>query len=313
MHGSSWWRRMRRASGRGVAMVSRARRLTCRLMGFSFLPRRWGSPSPGPAAGAGRRLPLEVSPPSPPSACPPPLQAQCQLCWRAPASRRRPRAGHQTPPRARAPPRSPDPDPDPDPVPDTQCEFVRLLLATPPQHSTQRRCPIFFTPPGPNPEQGCVPPEAEPQVASGRVACPPAARPSGGTGRHERHDPQQPGSPLPFPRPVMRLLRRSPHADGARRCRPGAPSPRRSRTAPQHATQARFCRGTQARGTVGSTPIPSSTRHESHVRQRIMMHRRSHRSQKCVIRSATHAANGIAANQSTQIGRYGKKWATDSL
>ena len=64
MHGSSWWRRMRRASGRGVAMVSRARRLTCRLMGFSFLPRRWGSPSPGPAAGAGRRLPLEVSPPS---------------------------------------------------------------------------------------------------------------------------------------------------------------------------------------------------------------------------------------------------------
>jgi len=63
-----------------------------------------------------------------------------------------------------APPGTAVPDAVPAPAPatvpeppDTQCEFVRLLFATPPQHSTQRRCSIFFTLPGPNSERGCLP------------------------------------------------------------------------------------------------------------------------------------------------------------
>jgi hypothetical protein len=81
------WRRIRATSGRRVAMVSRARRLTSRLMGFSFLPRRRGSPSPGPDAGAGRHWPLEVSAPS--HCRPARAHRRCRpsasASWRAPA------------------------------------------------------------------------------------------------------------------------------------------------------------------------------------------------------------------------------------
>ena len=119
-------------------MVSRARRLTLSFIMNSFLPRWRGSPSPGPAAGAGSEQVLPVSRLALKRRRQTrrALQAQCQPRWREPASRRSEphcRRGHcrrsgrgpcRRPGRChltRLRPRSTEPAP----APDTHCEFVR--------------------------------------------------------------------------------------------------------------------------------------------------------------------------------------------
>jgi hypothetical protein len=163
---------MRGTSGRRVAMVSRATRLLAPSLGPYPHPLRDGTQRTNSSQGTvgwrrtealGRTL-HAIAESAARLVVAGPWWARNRAGYARPSSiaslptrpRPPPAGAAPAPPRTAVPDAVPAPAPAtvPEPVPDTQCESVRLLFATPPQHSTQRRCSIFFTLPGPNSEQG---------------------------------------------------------------------------------------------------------------------------------------------------------------